>query len=474
MKGKGICTQTTLDPGGETAGLFRILSHHAGSLAGKRGIRVFLVGGFVRDLLEGKVLPVEWDLVVFGGGPSGALTFARDLARSLGFGEPVAFPRFGTFLVVGEGLQVEIADARLRRGWHPDSGDPLLDDALTRDFTLNALYVELAGPCDGEEIRVLDPCGQGLDDLAGRVLRTPVPSGITFSEDPLRIFRAARFCSTKNYRLDPSLGRAAVGTRDQVSRIAPERIFSEMNAILMSPKPSRGLEPLVRWGVLENILPEVQGMAGFRQESPWHFPDLLRHSLRVVDWCRPDLALRWAAILHDCGKPASRVAGTEGDSFHGHERAGAELARKALKRLRAGKKFTREVSELVGLHMVFFTDEWSDRAVRRFIQRAGEHLDKLLDLVEADSASLKRRKEKLAALAGLRERVAAMREKIPAPDSPLGGHEIMDLVGAGPGPWVGEAKGLLSEAAAEGKIGDEKTAREFLLKWWKEGGHRLH
>ena len=225
MKGKGICIQTTLDPGGETAGLFRILSHHAGSLAGRRGMRVFLVGGFVRDLLEGKVPPVEWDLVVFGGGPSGALTFARDLAQSLGFGEPVAFPRFGTFLVVGEGLQVEIADARLRRGWHPESGDPLLDDALTRDFTLNALYVELAGPCDGEEIRVLDPCGQGLDDLAGKVLRTPVPPGITFNEDPLRIFRAARFSSTKNYRLDHSLGRAAIGNRDQVSRIAPERIF---------------------------------------------------------------------------------------------------------------------------------------------------------------------------------------------------------------------------------------------------------
>jgi poly(A) polymerase len=456
-----------------TAGALRDLSARVAPAAKGLGLDVFLVGGAVRDILEGRTFSGEWDLVVFGDGPAGAASLADELARSWGCREPIAFPRFGTHLVLGRDFQVEVADSRLRSRLEKHSGDPLLDDALSRDFTLNALYLDLCRPWSPDGAGILDPCGSGLADLGVKLLRTPVPAAVTLGDDPLRVFRAARFRATRGYRISPAFARAASHTRNLLSRLAPERILAEVNGILLGPKPSAGIEPLARWGALESVLPEIHAMAGFRQESPYHFPDLLRHSLRVVDRCRDDLALRWAALLHDCGKPASRVVSEGGDSYHGHERVGAGLAAKALTRLKAGKKLTREVSELVELHMVHYTDHWSDRAVRRFVRRAGGHLEKLLDLVEADSAALKLRKEKLAELAKLRQRLALLAGKTLPPRSPLAGDRIMELLGLPPGPLVGAAKQALSEAVEDGEIEPaEEPAREFLINWWKAAGNR--
>jgi len=474
VKREQTLTRPQADPPAETVEALEDLSGKVAPIAKKFGLRVFLVGGAVRDLLEERAPSGEWDLVVFGGGQTGAVSLARELARSCGSREPITFPRFGTHLVVGKDFQVEVADARLRTSLKPLSGDPLLDDALSRDFTLNALYVDLARPGSLARVEIIDPCGRGLADLTGKRLRTPIPAKLTFNDDPLRVFRAARFRASRSYSVSPALARAAARVGDLLLRLAPERILAEMNAILLSEKPSAGLEPLARWGVFANVLPEVHAMAGFRQESPYHFPDLLMHSLRVVDRCRADLALRWAALLHDCGKPASRVVTSGGDTYHGHERIGSELAAKALTRLKAGKRLTREVAELVGLHMVHYGDQWSVRAVRRFIRRAGTRLDKLLDLVEADSASLKLRKEKLADLKKLRERLALLGGEVPPPRSPLGGDRIMEILGVPPGPWVGDAKRVLSEAVGEGEIeAEEEAARVFLVSWWKEAGNRL-
>ncbi len=473
MKKERILKRTAGDLPAETAAALRDLAGRVAPAAEELGLRVFLVGGAVRDILEGRRFSGEWDLVVFGAGPAGAAFLAQELARSWGCREPVAFPRFGTHLVVGRSFQVEVADSRLRTNLKQSAGDPLVDDALSRDFTLNALYLDLAGSWSPEGVNILDPCGRGLADLAGKLLRTPVPAALTLRDDPLRVFRAARFRATLGYRISPAFARAAASVGDLLSHLAPERVLAEVNKILLGVKPSAGLLPLARWGAFEIVLPEIHAMAGFRQESPYHFPDLLRHSLRVVDRCRDDLALRWAALLHDCGKPASRVVTEGGDSYHGHERIGAVLASEALTRLKAGKKLTREVSELVDLHMVHYGDQWSDRAVRRFVRRAGDHIDKLLDLVEADSASLKLRKEKLAELAKLRVRLALMAGKTPSPRSPLGGEEIMELLGLPPGPLVGAAKQALSDAVGDGEIeAAKKPAREFLFTWWKAGGNK--
>jgi putative nucleotidyltransferase with HDIG domain len=449
------------------------LARDLAPFAQQLGLRVFLVGGTVRDLVAGDSFSGEWDLVVFGP-DDGAENLAKELARKWKWREPVSFPRFGTHLVIGDNCKVEFSQALLRTNLLDLDPDPITSDALSRDFTLNALYVELTslqpeGSGSPGHIRVLDPTGHGLEDLDKSILKTPLPGKITFSDDPLRIFRAARLKAVKGYRLHPSIGKDVKYVVHQHVNLAPERIRDELELILLSEKPSRGLEALGRWGAFANIAPEIQAMVGFVQDTPWHFPDLFRHTLRVVDRCPPDLTLRWAALLHDCGKPLTRVAAENGDSYHGHEYVGAETVRTVLKRLKLSRKRIKEVEELVRLHMVHYQDEWSERAVGRFIRRAGSCLDQLLDLVEADSSSLRLRRGKVQELKRLRERVAAIRDKLPAPVSPLDGQSIMDLLGVESGVLVGRAKGMLAEAVAEGGVApSEEAARAFLLDWYAQ------
>ncbi len=450
-------------------------------VAMRLGLHVFLVGGAVRDLVQDRHFSGEWDIVVFGGGDDGARNLAGEISRARGGGKPVSFPRFGTCLVPGPKLQIEFAQAHLRSTLPPLSTDPLTADALSRDFTLNALYIELMvsetdvlvsetdGETDGSEaVDILDPGGRGLTDLEKGLLRTPIPARMTFEDDPLRIFRAARLRACNSYRIDPAVGRAARRASVRIPDIAPERILSEMNRILLSEDPSLGLEMLARWNAFGAIMPEIKAMVGFRQNNPFHFPDLFRHTLRVVDRCPDDLALRWAALLHDCGKPVVMVPTPEGDSYHGHESVGSELAVDLLKRLKAGRNLTRDVKDLIRLHMVHYQGEWSDRAVRRFIQRAGQHLDRLLALVEADSASLRLRRAKLQDLVELRKRVERMMGSLPEPRSPLTGKQIMEILDIEPGLSVGRAKNALIEAVVEGDIPpEEDAARRFLIEWWK-------
>jgi poly(A) polymerase len=460
-----------------------------------------MVGGAVRDLMTGMTFSGDWDLVVFGVQESsnesvgdntsgeagadanavdgnGAGELARSVAKVWKWREPVSFPRFGTYLVIGKGEgqkenKVEFSQARLRTRLLNLDPDPLVSDALSRDFTINALYIELTPGIKVFSppgcVEVVDPTGLGTRDLEERLLRTPLPARITFTDDPLRIFRAARFKAVSGYRFHPSIGRVAISMVDQLSGVAPERIREELELILLSEKPSWGLEPLGRWGALTHIAPEIQAMVGFVQDTPWHFPDLYRHTLRVADRCPQDLSTRWAALLHDCGKPMTRVPSEDGDSYYGHDAVGADIASRVLKGLKCSKDRVKEVSELVRLHMVHYQDDWSERAVGRFIRRAGSCLDKLLDLVEADSSSLRLRRGKVQELKRLRERVAGIRDKLPAPVSPLDGQSIMDLLGVESGALVGRAKGMLAEAVAEGRVApSEEAARAFLLDWYAQ------
>jgi poly(A) polymerase len=446
----------------------RALHDEVAPVAMRLGLHVFLVGGAVRDLAEDRRFSGEWDIVVFGGGDEGARNLAGEVSRARGKGDPISFPRFGTCLVPGAQSLIEFAQAHLRSALTPLSPDPLTADALSRDFTLNALYIELMVSEHSKEVNILDPGGRGLKDLEDGRLRTPVSARRTFEDDPLRIFRAARLRACNSYRIDPAVGRAARNMSDRIPDIAAERILEEMNQILRSERPSLGLEMLGRWNALGAVMPEIQAMVGFKQNNPFHFPDLFRHTLRVVDRCPDDLSLRWAALLHDCGKPDARVPSESGDSYHGHESVGSELAEQLLKRLKAGKKLRRDVGELIRLHMVHYQDEWSDRAVRRFIHKAGVYLDKLLALVEADSASLRLRRTKLRDLGELRRRVEIIMGSLPVPRSPLTGQEIMELLDLEPGLLVGRAKNALIEVIVEGDIPpEEDAARQFLLKWWE-------
>ena len=472
MREAAVLSRRIRIPGGFKEPLTALYKEIA-PFAEQLGQKVYVVGGAVRDLVEGRQFSGEWDLVVFGGGDDGARILAGRVLKARGGGEPVSFPRFGTCLVPGKTYRIEFAQSHLRSSLLSLSSDPLVADALARDFTLNALYIPLTGTSPPVPLIILDPTGRGLKDLKERRLKTPVPARETFGDDLLRIFRAARFRSCSSYRVDPSIGRAARDLSTRIPEISPERILEEMNRILLSRQPSSGLELLGRWNVYRQIMPEIQAMIGFKQNNPFHFPDLFRHTLRVVDRCRADLPLRWAALLHDCGKPETRTISGGSESYHGHEAVGSKLAKELLKRLKAGKRLTKEVSDLVSLHMVHYHEEWSDRAVRRFIRRSGGYLEKLLELVEADSASLRLRKNKVRELQKLRKRVELVDSAMPLPQSPLTGKQIMEILGIGPGIEVGKAKDALIDAVVDGDIAATcDSARDFLLKSWKGASGR--
>jgi poly(A) polymerase len=454
--------------------LFRSLAPAARRL----GLRVFLVGGAVRDLSEGGPPRGEWDLVVLAARPGGAGALAEELARRWRWREPVAFPRFGTYLVEGPAGRVELSDSSLRTRLGLAGSDLLANDARSRDFTLNALYIgplgDPLGPgSPGRPISVLDPTGRGAADLASGTLRTPIAPARTLADDPLRILRAARLAATRGYRPASSLSRAARECAPLLGKVAAERVREELTRLLTGEHPRRGLLLLGRWGALREVLPEAADMVGYPHDNPAHFNDLFLHVAKAVQAAPPDPVTRWAALLHDCGKPRCRVETPEGCKYYGHEAQGAELAEEALARLRFGKKTAREIASLVKLHMVFYQDEWTDGAVRRLGARAGALLPRLLDLLEADSRALRRYAMNTRGVMLLRRRVEEVLGGAPPPVSPLAGRAIMAELGIGPGPEVGEAKEELARAAAEGEIArGSRAAREHLLRWWKGRGGR--
>jgi poly(A) polymerase len=435
-------------------------------IAKRSGLRILAVGGTVRDMLEGIPFGGEWDVVVLGSG-NGASELAASLAREWSWREPVSFERFGTHMVMGPAGQVEVSQAG-KRSTIETKGDLLYRDAATRDFTLNALYMSISTPLGTGNVDILDPTERGFADLGTGTLRTPLAPAEIFRDDPLRIMRAARLSATRGYKVHPNLGQAARALTPLLLAVSPERVRDEMNQILVGSDPAAGLDKLARWGVFNQLMPEIDSMVGFRQENPYHFPDLFRHTMRVVARAPADLVTRWAALLHDCGKPDVRVRAPGGDTFYGHEAVGADKARDLLRRLKMGRRLTDGIVTLVKLHMIHYQSKWSDRAVRRLIYRADDHLPRLLDLLTADTASLKRRAQKLRDIDELRQRADNMRALTPVPRSPLSGKQIMELLDLEPGPDVGRAKEILVEAVMEGEVGsDEESARQYLVTKWQ-------
>lgn len=451
------------------------LSKQTAPAAKRLGLSVYLVGGSVRTMLEKKRSPGDWDLVVMGPDDNGARKLAMELSSAWNVREPVAFPRFGTYLVPGPAGPVEITQESLRTGLSPENADPLIRDSLTRDFTINALYIDLLRVKPASRTtEILDPTGSGFDDLLSGVLRTPLNPLVTLGDDPLRILRAARLKSTGRYRLLPAFSTAAKKTAVHLSGTSAERSRDELDKLMTGTAPSAGLTSLAKWGVFAVIAPEIDVMVHFRQRTPYHFPSLFKHTMRVVDRVEPEPALRWAALLHDCGKPVVRTSTGEVDRYFGHETAGANIAARLLSRLRFGKDRVNRVSELIRLHMVQYDTEWTDRAVRRLVSRAGDNLPQLLALLEADASALRRRAGSLGALSMLKKRIEELADRVPPPVSPVSGTRIMELLNVEAGPVVGLAKETLIQAVVDGDIpasGDEPE--RFLLNWYKERGGKL-
>ena len=439
------------------------------------GEELSLVGGPVRDAILGRVA-LDLDFTT-SADPDKILKIVKPLASATwDVGR-----EFGTIAAQIGDHKIEITSYRAD-SYDKDSrkptvefGDNLEDDLKRRDFTVNAMALRLPSKT------FVDP-HQGLRDLMLETLRTPAAPEISFSDDPLRMMRAARFTSQLGFELDPA---AFAAMRDMTSRIeiiSAERVRDELSKLLVSKNPQPGLELLVESGIAELVLPELPALR-LEVDEHHHHKDVYQHSLTVVAQAislEPqygfdrDLTLRLAALLHDIGKPATRKLEQGGSvTFHHHDVVGAKLAKKRLTALRFDNDTIKAVCRLIELHLRFFgysDQQWSDSAVRRYVRDADDQLKRLHILTRADVTTRNQRKADRLAHAyddlEARIKVLAEQEQLDAMRPDLDGEEIMQLLGIKPGREVGQAYNFLLELRLdEGAVGKDE-AKKRLLEWW--------
>jgi poly(A) polymerase len=437
------------------------------------GKRIYIVGGTVRDAVVGP--------------PGGGEPFGRDVDIDLttdalpdeieslveGWAEAVWLQgkRFGTIGCRHAGRRFEItthrADAYLPESRKPDVqfGDDIGADLSRRDFTVNAMALALP------EVELIDPY-DGLGDLAARKLRTPLDPTVSFSDDPLRMLRAARFLA--GYSLEPTeeLVAAVTALHERLSIVSAERIRDELNRLIVLPEPTAGLWFVVETGLAAEFLPEIPALA-LEQDAFHRHKDVLAHTIAVVGRTRPDKILRLAALLHDIGKPRTRAIGPDGVSFHHHDVVGARLARQRLVALRYPTGEIDDVCRLIELHLRFHTYQmgWTDSALRRYARDAGPLLKSLNELTRADctTRNAERARELERGVDELERRLAelAEREALDAIRPELDGDAVMVRLGIPPGRAVGRALQFLLELRLdEGLVGEEEAGRR-LDAWWE-------
>ncbi|MGW4958176.1 CCA tRNA nucleotidyltransferase [Nonomuraea sp. NPDC004186] len=443
-----------------------------GRLFAEQGHELALVGGPVRDLLLGRI-GNDLDLTT-DARPERVLELVRDWADSVW----TIGIDFGTVGLRKGGWLIEITTYR-NESYDPKSrkpevmyGETLEEDLERRDFAVNAMAVRLPGH------EFVDPYG-GLDDLKAKVLRTPGTPERSFGDDPLRMLRAARFASQLGFGVDEGAVAAMTEMAGRIEIVSAERIREELDKLVCGANPREGLRLLVETGLAAHVLPELPKLRLEIDEHHRH-KDVYEHTLTVLDQAiaqeedgKPDRILRWAALLHDIGKPKTRRHETGGRvSFHHHEVVGAQMTKKRMTELKFPKDVVADVARLVELHLRFHgygTGEWTDSAVRRYVRDAGHLLDRLHKLTRADCTT--RNKRKATALSRtydqLEERIARLadEEELAKMRPELDGNEIQRVLGIGPGPVVGQAyKFLLEIRLDKGVIGKE-AATEALLEW---------
>ncbi|MGB3482737.1 MAG: CCA tRNA nucleotidyltransferase [Mycobacterium sp.] len=455
------------------------------------GRQLYLVGGPVRDALLGR-LPAPGDGVAYDldfttdARPDEIQKLLRPWAEALW----TTGIEFGTIGAARAGVRVEITTFRadsydqVSRNPQVRFGDALEDDLVRRDFTVNAMAVRITAAGPGEFLDPLD----GLSALRARVLDTPAAPEVSFGDDPLRMLRAARFVSQLGFEVAPRVRLAIEQLAPQLARITVERIAVELDKTMLGADPVAGIELLVQTGLGEQVLPEIGAMQMAIDEHHQH-KDVYQHSLTVLRQAMdleedgPDLVLRWAALLHDIGKPGTRRHEPDGGvSFHHHEVVGAKMTRKRMRALKYSKQMVDDVSQLVYLHLRFhgYADakgagKWTDAAVRRYVTDAGPLLPRLHKLVRADCTTRnKRRAARLQAnYDHLEQRIAelAAKEDLARVRPDLDGNEIMRLLDIPAGPQVGQAWRYLKELRMERGPLDYDEAVAELVKWWSEQGN---
>ncbi|WP_069759548.1 CCA tRNA nucleotidyltransferase [Streptomyces sp. LUP47B] len=436
------------------------------------GFSLALVGGSVRDALLGR-LGNDLDFTT-DARPQDVLKIIRPWADAV-WEVGIAF---GTVGAQKDGYQIEVttyrSEAYDRTSRKPEVsyGDSIEEDLVRRDFTVNAMAVALP------EKKFIDPHG-GLDDLGARVLRTPGTPEASFSDDPLRMMRAARFAAQLDFEVAPEVVTAMTEMSGRLEIVSAERVRDELNKLVLSAHPRKGLTLLVDTGLAEHVLPELPAL---RLESDEHHrhKDVYEHTLIVLEQAialekeGPDLTLRLAALLHDIGKPRTRRFEKDGRvSFHHHEVVGSKMTKKRMTALKYSNELVKDVSRLVELHLRFHgygTGEWTDSAVRRYVRDAGPLLDRLHKLTRSDCTT--RNKRKAAALSraydGLEERISQLQEQeeLDSIRPDLDGNQIMETLGVGPGPAVGRAYKYMLELRLEnGPMGHDEAVAA-LKEWW--------
>ncbi len=457
--------------------IFKVLSEASDEL----GVDSYVIGGFVRDYLLKRGIPKDIDIVAVGSG----IELAKVVASKFP-GDPKIsiFKNFGTAMIKHGDIELEFVGAR-KESYDRNSRKPFVEDGSLqedqerRDFTINALALSLNKSNFGD---LLDPFN-GISDLKNKIIKTPLAPDITYSDDPLRMMRAIRFASQLEFTIELKSLQAITENKERISIVSKERIVEELHKILASKEPSIGFSLLHKTGLLQYILPELTALEGIEEIEGQRHKDNFWHTLEVVDniaKTTDDLWLRWAALLHDIGKaPTKKFHKTIGWTFHGHEYVGSKMVYKLFKRLRMPlndkMKFVQKMVLMSSRPIVLSEDFVTDSAVRRLVFDAGDQVDDLMTLCEADitTKNPKKQKQYKNNFKLVRQKIIEVEERdhIRNFQPPISGEEIMKTFNLQPSKEIGIIKAAIKEAILEGEIPNEYgAAKSYMLKKGSELG----
>ncbi|MEL6973802.1 MAG: HD domain-containing protein [Bacteroidota bacterium] len=457
--------------------IFQIISEAAAEI----GQETYVIGGFVRDYFLEKTTPKDIDIATLGNG----IALAKKVAQSLPKKPKVSvFKNFGTAMIHADDMELEFVGAR-KESYRQNSRKPIVengtleDDQNRRDFTINALAISLNSENYGA---LLDPF-EGRKDLEAGILRTPLAPEETYSDDPLRIMRAIRFATQLNFEIELESLKAITAQKDRIQIVSKERIVDELHKIMLASKPSIGLKLLLETGLLPFLLPELEALQGIEEVEGQTHKDNFWHTLEVVDnisKTTDNLWLRWAALLHDIGKaPTKKFHPKIGWTFHGHEFVGSKMVYRLFKRLHMPlndkMKFVQKMVRMSSRPIILAQDHVTDSAVRRLVFDAGDHVDDLMTLCEADITTKNPKKQRryLNNFKIVRQKIVEVEERdhVRNFQPPVTGEEIMKAFDIRPSKEIGIIKEAIKEAILEGQIPNEhQAAFDFMIEKGKKLG----